>query len=151
MTRIAFIGLGNMGGPMAANLVKAGHAVTGFDLSHDVLKAAEASGVRAANVLTEALAAAVEEADGGEVGVLLDDLAGDVGLAVDDLAVADLFEGEVGGQDGGDEGIDDPAVRSRLAPPLHREAGRGPGLGDLRVEGVDRDDHQGDAHQVLAF
>ena len=28
---IAFIGLGNMGAPMAANLVKAGHAVTGFD------------------------------------------------------------------------------------------------------------------------
>ncbi|AGB70041.1 MULTISPECIES: 3-hydroxyisobutyrate dehydrogenase [Rhizobium] len=56
MTRIAFIGLGNMGGPMAANLVKAGHAVTGFDLSHDVLKAAEASGIKPANVLTEALA-----------------------------------------------------------------------------------------------
>ena len=30
--KIGFIGLGNMGGPMAANLVKAGHAVTGFDL-----------------------------------------------------------------------------------------------------------------------
>jgi 3-hydroxyisobutyrate dehydrogenase len=32
MTTIAFIGLGNMGGPMAANLVKAGHSVLGFDL-----------------------------------------------------------------------------------------------------------------------
>jgi 3-hydroxyisobutyrate dehydrogenase len=30
-TKIAFIGLGNMGGPMAANLVKAGYVVTGFD------------------------------------------------------------------------------------------------------------------------
>ena len=29
MASIAFIGLGNMGGPMAANLVKAGHKVTG--------------------------------------------------------------------------------------------------------------------------
>ncbi|WP_455731234.1 NAD(P)-binding domain-containing protein, partial [Burkholderia stabilis] len=29
---IAFIGLGNMGGPMAANLLKAGHALTVFDL-----------------------------------------------------------------------------------------------------------------------
>lgn len=29
--KIGFIGLGNMGGPMAANLVKAGHEVTGFD------------------------------------------------------------------------------------------------------------------------
>ena len=35
MATIAFIGLGNMGGPMAANLVKAGHTVTGFDLSAD--------------------------------------------------------------------------------------------------------------------
>ena len=32
MTTIAFIGLGNMGGPMAANLVKAGHRVLGVDL-----------------------------------------------------------------------------------------------------------------------
>ena len=31
--KIGFIGLGNMGGPMALNLVKAGHAVTGFDLT----------------------------------------------------------------------------------------------------------------------
>ncbi|RDW14646.1 NAD(P)-binding domain-containing protein, partial [Paracoccus thiocyanatus] len=31
--KIGFIGLGNMGGPMAANLVKAGHAVAGFDLA----------------------------------------------------------------------------------------------------------------------
>src|SRR5689334_4322846 len=56
MTRIAFIGLGNMGGPMAANLVKAGHTVTGFDLSHDMLAAAEKSGVKPANVLTDAIA-----------------------------------------------------------------------------------------------
>jgi 3-hydroxyisobutyrate dehydrogenase len=33
MAKIGFIGLGNMGLPMAQNLVKAGHAVTGFDLS----------------------------------------------------------------------------------------------------------------------
>ena len=31
--KIGFIGLGNMGGPMAANLVRAGHQVTGFDLA----------------------------------------------------------------------------------------------------------------------
>ena len=35
MARIGFIGLGNMGGPMAANLVKAGHEVVGFDLSDE--------------------------------------------------------------------------------------------------------------------
>ena len=32
MAKVAFIGLGNMGGPMAKNLVAAGHAVTVFDL-----------------------------------------------------------------------------------------------------------------------
>jgi 3-hydroxyisobutyrate dehydrogenase len=58
MTRIAFIGLGNMGGPMAANLVKAGHEVTGFDLSHHMLEAAEKTGVKPANVLTDAISGA---------------------------------------------------------------------------------------------
>lgn len=38
MAKIAFIGLGNMGGPMAANLLKAGHAVTVFDLSKDAVE-----------------------------------------------------------------------------------------------------------------
>ncbi|EPX79138.1 3-hydroxyisobutyrate dehydrogenase [Litoreibacter arenae] len=32
--KIGFIGLGNMGGPMAANLAKAGHEVTGFDIAN---------------------------------------------------------------------------------------------------------------------
>ena len=35
--KIAFIGLGNMGGGMAANLVKAGHTVRAFDLSEEAL------------------------------------------------------------------------------------------------------------------
>src|SRR5690606_30223103 len=48
MTNIAFIGLGHMGGPMAANLVKAGHTVTGFDLAPAALDAARASGVAVA-------------------------------------------------------------------------------------------------------
>ncbi len=42
--KIAFIGLGNMGGGMAANLAKAGHAVNAFDLSDDALAAAKESG-----------------------------------------------------------------------------------------------------------
>lgn len=41
MARIGFIGLGNMGGPMARNLVKAGHDVRGFDLSAEALAAAQ--------------------------------------------------------------------------------------------------------------
>ncbi|KKZ84761.1 3-hydroxyisobutyrate dehydrogenase [Rhizobium phaseoli] len=55
MARIAFIGLGNMGGPMAANLVKAGHEVIGFDLAASVLKAAEASGVKPASHVSQAV------------------------------------------------------------------------------------------------
>jgi 3-hydroxyisobutyrate dehydrogenase len=42
--KIAFIGLGNMGGGMAANLVKAGHAVRAFDLSEPALAAAREAG-----------------------------------------------------------------------------------------------------------
>ncbi|EGE56669.1 UNVERIFIED_ORG: 3-hydroxyisobutyrate dehydrogenase [Rhizobium esperanzae] len=55
MARIAFIGLGNMGGPMAANLVKAGHEVLGFDLAASVLKAAAASGVKPASHVSQAV------------------------------------------------------------------------------------------------
>ncbi len=46
MARVAFIGLGNMGGGMAANLAKAGHDVAAFDLSEDALARAEARGCR---------------------------------------------------------------------------------------------------------
>ena len=45
MAKIGFIGLGNMGLPMAQNLLKAGHAVTGFDLAKPMLaKLASAKG-----------------------------------------------------------------------------------------------------------
>ena len=44
--KIAFIGLVNMGGGMAANLVKAGQEVRAFDLSGEALARASASGAR---------------------------------------------------------------------------------------------------------
>jgi len=56
MTRIAFIGVGNMGGGMAANLVKAGHEVRAFDLSPAALDAAAAKGATAFSSATEAVA-----------------------------------------------------------------------------------------------
>ena len=59
MTTIAFIGLGNMGNPMAANLVKAGHAVHGFDLMPENLTVARDHGVV---IMANALAA-VKDAD----------------------------------------------------------------------------------------
>lgn len=53
--QIGFIGLGNMGGPMAANLAKAGHAVTAFDMSAAALDKAAASGIaRAASAAAAA-------------------------------------------------------------------------------------------------
>jgi 3-hydroxyisobutyrate dehydrogenase len=45
MTAIGFIGLGNMGGPMARNLLRAGHEVTGFDLSPAAIETARAAGI----------------------------------------------------------------------------------------------------------
>ncbi|MEZ5811162.1 MAG: 3-hydroxyisobutyrate dehydrogenase [Rhizobiaceae bacterium] len=59
MTTIAFIGLGNMGNPMAANLVKAGYRVRGYDLVADNLKVAGDNGVATA----DSAAAAVEDAE----------------------------------------------------------------------------------------
>ncbi len=49
MGNIAFIGLGNMGNPMAANLVKAGLSVSGFDLVQDNLDEARSAGVTIAD------------------------------------------------------------------------------------------------------
>ncbi|TIL73754.1 MAG: 3-hydroxyisobutyrate dehydrogenase [Mesorhizobium sp.] len=59
MTTIAFIGLGNMGNPMATNLVKAGYAVHGFDLIPENLANAKEHGV----VVMANAVAAVKEAD----------------------------------------------------------------------------------------
>jgi 3-hydroxyisobutyrate dehydrogenase len=59
MANIAFIGLGNMGGPMAANLVKAGDKVTGFDLVEASRNQAKADGAG----IADSAASAVKGAD----------------------------------------------------------------------------------------
>ena len=56
MSTIAFIGLGNMGGPMAGNLVKAGHEVLGVDLVAELREAARGAGVKIAASASEAAA-----------------------------------------------------------------------------------------------
>ena len=56
MARVAFIGLGNMGGGMAANLAKAGHEVMAFDLSKDALDRAAAHGCKVAESAEQAVA-----------------------------------------------------------------------------------------------
>jgi len=59
MTNIGFIGLGNMGGPMAANLAKAGHDVIATDLSIGAIDRAVEAGCRRG----ETIADAVKDAD----------------------------------------------------------------------------------------
>ena len=59
MPNVAFIGLGNMGGPMAANLVKAGFSVSAFDLSSAAMQQAEMNGC----ALAESAQQAVQGAD----------------------------------------------------------------------------------------
>lgn len=49
MTTIGFVGLGNMGGPMAANLLKAGHSVKVFDLVPDLISQSEKAGASVAS------------------------------------------------------------------------------------------------------
>ena len=56
---VAWIGLGNMGGPMAANLVRAGHEVLGFDLVEPAKDAAARAGIK----VVESVADAVRDAD----------------------------------------------------------------------------------------
>ena len=60
MATIGFIGLGNMGAPMAVNLLKAGHRVTGFDIARGPVEALAARGGSAA-------ASAAEAASAGEI------------------------------------------------------------------------------------
>jgi 3-hydroxyisobutyrate dehydrogenase len=55
MTRVAFIGLGNMGSGMAANQAKAGREVVAFDLSADAMKRASEAGMKGAASAAEAV------------------------------------------------------------------------------------------------
>lgn len=54
MAKVGFIGLGNMGGPMAINLAKAGHQVSVFDLSETAVSAVVAQGATASATANEA-------------------------------------------------------------------------------------------------
>lgn len=58
MARVCFIGLGNMGLPMALNLSRSGHEVTGFDPSAKALAAAEVARLPLAPSMAEALGTA---------------------------------------------------------------------------------------------
>ncbi len=58
LSTIALIGLGNMGGPMASHLARAGHQVIGFDLAKEAREAAAKDGVAIASSVEESVKAA---------------------------------------------------------------------------------------------
>ncbi|MFA6207722.1 MAG: NAD(P)-binding domain-containing protein, partial [Methylocystis sp.] len=64
MMRAAFIGLGNMGRPMAAALARAGVEARGFDLNASLVEAAAREGVVATNSLRDAI-------DGADVAITM--------------------------------------------------------------------------------
>ena len=78
--KIGFFGVGHMGGPMAANLVKAGHEVIAFDLVPELLNAAVEQGAKAADSAAQAV-------QGADVVISMLPSAG---------AVRDLYLGEAG-------------------------------------------------------
>ncbi|NEA30220.1 3-hydroxyisobutyrate dehydrogenase [Streptomyces sp. SID13031] len=104
MTAVGFIGLGNMGGPMAANLVKAGFTVTGFDPSDVARSAAVEAGVAMVATPAEAVAGAdvvitmlpsgrhVLEVYQGEDGLLASAPAGALFVDCSTIAVSDARE-----------------------------------------------------------
>ena len=53
MAKVGFIGLGNMGGPMAANIAATDHEVTGFDLLESTVLAAAERGIAPAEEISE--------------------------------------------------------------------------------------------------
>ena len=55
MAQVGFIGLGNMGGPMVRNLIKAGHSLKVFDLSEEAINFAVQSGATAASSVKDAM------------------------------------------------------------------------------------------------
>jgi 3-hydroxyisobutyrate dehydrogenase len=54
MAHVGFIGVGNMGGPMARNLIKAGHSLKVYDLSEEAVNFAAQSGAKAAQSVKDA-------------------------------------------------------------------------------------------------
>lgn len=126
MTRIGFIGLGTMGGPMAANLVKAGHDVVGYNRSRGAVERLVEQGGRGA----DSIAAAVTAAD--VVITMLPDSPDVRTVALDDAGVlAHAAPGTLF--------IDMSTIRPDVATAIAGEAaGRGVRMLDAPVSGGER-------------
>ncbi|MBO3676061.1 2-hydroxy-3-oxopropionate reductase [Streptomyces sp. NEAU-YJ-81] len=141
--KIAFIGLGIMGGPMAANLVKAGHTVTGYNRGRAAVDTLTAAGGRGADSIAEAVREAevvitmvpadpqVKEVVLGEGGVL--EHAGPGTLLIDMSSITPQTSLEV------DAAARDKGLRTLDAPVSGGEAGAIEGVLSIMVGG-DPDD-----------
>ncbi|MBL1110967.1 2-hydroxy-3-oxopropionate reductase [Streptomyces sp. 110] len=141
--KIAFIGLGIMGGPMAANLVKAGHTVTGYNRGRAAVDTLVAAGGRGADSIAEAVREAevvitmvpadpqVKEVVLGEGGVL--EHAGPGTLLIDMSSITPQTSLEV------DAAARDKGLRTLDAPVSGGEAGAIEGALSIMVGG-DPDD-----------
>jgi 3-hydroxyisobutyrate dehydrogenase len=93
MARIGFIGLGNMGGPMVANLLKAGHSLSVFDIAREHVAAAVALGADAADsqtaVLDKAEFVITMLPSGREVGAVYSGASGLISAAAKDTVLID--------------------------------------------------------------
>lgn len=104
MTKIAFIGLGNMGAPMAENLLKSEYNVKGFDLNEDAIISLIALGATGAISVAEAVGnadvvvtmlpngAIVKATYGGEDGVIANAQEGALLIDCSTISVADARE-----------------------------------------------------------
>lgn len=118
--RIAFIGLGHMGGPMAANLVRAGYVVRGFDLVPAAVSQAQAAGVPVSLTAAEAVAEAdavitmlpagehVLSAYRGDDGLLASAKPGTLFIESSTIAVDDALEAHELLRAAGHRGVDAP-------------------------------------------
>ena len=120
MAEIGFIGLGNMGGPMAANLVKAGHTVTGDDVGDSALAKAKENGIATVGSIAEAVRGAgtvismlpagehVREVYMGEGGVIANAPAGCLLIDCSTVDVASARAAEEAAREAGYQMLDAP-------------------------------------------
>ena len=120
MTKIAFIGLGNMGSPMAKNLIQAGHDVVGFDLSEEAIIDLCALGATGAVSIADAVSdadvvvtmlpngAIVKSIYGGEDGILANAASGALLIDSSTISVDDAREVSASAKSAGFDMLDAP-------------------------------------------
>src|SRR5262249_61595894 len=120
MTSIAFVGLGNMGLPMVANLVKAGYRVHAADLRREAVEAAVGQGAQAARSAAEAT---------GRAEVVITMVPNSPEVEVAYLGAGGVVEGARAGQIAIDMSTIDPATTREFGARL--EEGVGMNIGAL--------------------